>query len=153
MVQWLFFGRVGGLSFLYECQRGFNYQQKCSLVNVKLKWVKDRALDAAVSGDEAATYTYAGGKEATISQFVNTFGIYKRGNYDGNTMVMTQEDVDASALKSGVSGFAWSWAPVLSKTVLTASFLGDTSDAFPMTEFTIGLVLFLFLPYSAMCKG
>jgi hypothetical protein len=40
-----------GLSFLYECQRGFNYQQKCSLVNVKLKWVKDRALDAAVTGE------------------------------------------------------------------------------------------------------
>lgn len=51
MVQWLFFSRAGGLGFLYECQRGFNYQQKCSLVNVKLKWVKDRALDAAVSGE------------------------------------------------------------------------------------------------------
>jgi hypothetical protein len=96
-------------------------------------------LDVAVPGDEEITYTYAGGKTATIGQFVNTFGIYKRGNYDGNTMVMTQEDVDASALKTGVSGFSWSWAPVLSPTVLTANFLGDTSDAFPMTEFTIGL--------------
>ena len=96
-------------------------------------------LDVAVPGDEEITYTYAGGKTATIGQFVNTFGIYKRGNYDGNTMVMVQDAVDASALKSGVSGFAWSWAPVLSTSVLTASFLGDTSDAFPMTEFTIGL--------------
>lgn len=51
MVQWLFFGRAGWLGFLCGRQRGFNYQQKCSLVNVKLKWVKDRALDAVVSGE------------------------------------------------------------------------------------------------------
>lgn len=30
-------------------KRGFDYQQSFSLVNVKLKWVKDRALDAAVA--------------------------------------------------------------------------------------------------------
>lgn len=42
--------RPGGSTFLCECRRGFNYQQRFSLVNVKLKWVKDRALDAAVAG-------------------------------------------------------------------------------------------------------
>ncbi|XP_057953616.1 protein WHAT'S THIS FACTOR 9, mitochondrial isoform X2 [Malania oleifera] len=40
----------GSEGFLYGRQVGFNYQQKCSLVNVKLKWVKDRALDATVVG-------------------------------------------------------------------------------------------------------
>ncbi|KAJ9145757.1 hypothetical protein P3X46_028102 [Hevea brasiliensis] len=37
-------------SFLDGFRRGFNYQQKFSLVNVKLKWVKDKALDAVVVG-------------------------------------------------------------------------------------------------------
>lgn len=48
---WLFSCRAGGFGFLYQCQQGFNYQQKCSLVNIKLKWVKDRALDAVVAGE------------------------------------------------------------------------------------------------------
>ncbi|XP_059632168.1 protein WHAT'S THIS FACTOR 9, mitochondrial-like [Cornus florida] len=30
---------------------GFNHEQKANLVNVKLKWVKDRVLDAVVVGD------------------------------------------------------------------------------------------------------
>ena len=48
MVQCLFFGRAGWwFGLLY----GFNYQQKCGLVNVKLKWVKDRSLDSVVAGD------------------------------------------------------------------------------------------------------
>lgn len=42
--------RAGGFSFLNGCRRGFNYQQKFNLVNVKLKWVKDKALDAVVAG-------------------------------------------------------------------------------------------------------
>uniref|UniRef100_A0A2P2K6X1 PORR domain-containing protein n=1 Tax=Rhizophora mucronata TaxID=61149 RepID=A0A2P2K6X1_RHIMU len=42
--------RTEGSNFLCGRQRGFNYQQKFSLVNVKLKWVKDRALDAVVAG-------------------------------------------------------------------------------------------------------
>ncbi|XP_041001817.1 protein WHAT'S THIS FACTOR 9, mitochondrial [Juglans microcarpa x Juglans regia] len=40
-----------GQVFSFGCQQGFNYQQRCGLVNVKLKWVKDRALDAVVSGE------------------------------------------------------------------------------------------------------
>ena len=50
MVWWLLLGRAGVSGFLYVHQRGFIYQQKFSLVNVKLKWVKDRALDAVVAG-------------------------------------------------------------------------------------------------------
>lgn len=52
MVEWFLFGRVGGNSFLYGCKLGFRYQQKCSLVNIKLKWVKDKALDAVVSDEK-----------------------------------------------------------------------------------------------------
>lgn len=51
MVNWLLFSRVGGNSFLCGCQIGFRYQQKCGLVNIKLKWVKDKALDAVVTDD------------------------------------------------------------------------------------------------------
>ncbi|XP_048334185.2 protein WHAT'S THIS FACTOR 9, mitochondrial [Ziziphus jujuba] len=51
MVNWLLFSRIGGNSFLNGCQLGFRYQQKCSLVNIKLKWVKDKALDAVVNDD------------------------------------------------------------------------------------------------------
>lgn len=32
-------------------QRGYIHQQVCGLVNVKLKWVKDRVLDALVAGE------------------------------------------------------------------------------------------------------
>ncbi|KAK6266170.1 hypothetical protein QUC31_017007 [Theobroma cacao] len=32
-------------------RRGFNYQQNFSLVNVKLKWVKDKALDAVIAAE------------------------------------------------------------------------------------------------------
>ncbi|EEF29702.1 protein WHAT'S THIS FACTOR 9, mitochondrial [Ricinus communis] len=42
--------REQGFQFLCRCRRGFNYQQTFSLVNVKLKWVKDRALDTLVAG-------------------------------------------------------------------------------------------------------
>nr|XP_048334190.1 protein WHAT'S THIS FACTOR 9, mitochondrial [Ziziphus jujuba var. spinosa]XP_048334192.1 protein WHAT'S THIS FACTOR 9, mitochondrial [Ziziphus jujuba var. spinosa] len=51
MVNWLLFSRIGGNSFLNGCQLGFRYHQKCSLVNIKLKWVKDKALDAVVNDD------------------------------------------------------------------------------------------------------
>ncbi|WCJ41466.1 Ubiquitin carboxyl-terminal hydrolase family protein [Euphorbia peplus] len=42
--------RERGSSFLCGCRKGYNYQQKFTLVNVKLKWVKDRALDSVVAG-------------------------------------------------------------------------------------------------------
>lgn len=51
MAWWLLLGRAGVSGFLYVHQRGSIYQQKFSLVNVKLKWVKDRALDAVVAGE------------------------------------------------------------------------------------------------------
>ncbi|XP_052173584.1 protein WHAT'S THIS FACTOR 9, mitochondrial [Diospyros lotus] len=50
MFRWLR-GRAGGYGSLYEHQRGFIYQQKFTLVNVKLKSVKDRVLDAVVAGE------------------------------------------------------------------------------------------------------
>ncbi|KAL2929335.1 Protein WHAT'S THIS FACTOR 1-like protein [Bienertia sinuspersici] len=46
MVSWLF--RGGGLSC--KSQKAYLYLQNHGLVNVKLKWVKDKALDAAVAG-------------------------------------------------------------------------------------------------------
>ncbi|KDP23135.1 hypothetical protein JCGZ_00461 [Jatropha curcas] len=52
MVSILLLSRARVSSFLGGCRRGFNYQQKFSLVNVKLKWVKDRALDAVVAGQD-----------------------------------------------------------------------------------------------------
>lgn len=36
--------------FLHSCKQGFIYQQKFSLVNIKLKWVKDRTMDSVVTG-------------------------------------------------------------------------------------------------------
>ncbi|KAF3457409.1 hypothetical protein FNV43_RR02066 [Rhamnella rubrinervis] len=51
MVKWLVFSRVGGISFHYGCQLGFKYQHKRGLVNIKLKWVKDKALDAVVTDE------------------------------------------------------------------------------------------------------
>lgn len=55
----LLLGRARASGFLSVHQRGFLYQQKFGLVNVKLKWVKDRALDAVVAGqrDLKATCT------------------------------------------------------------------------------------------------
>ncbi|XP_059653015.1 protein WHAT'S THIS FACTOR 9, mitochondrial-like [Cornus florida] len=50
MVRWLW-SRTGCSRLLYGCEMGFNRQQKASLVNVKLKSVKDRVLDAVVAGD------------------------------------------------------------------------------------------------------
>ncbi|KAF5751027.1 hypothetical protein HS088_TW02G00037 [Tripterygium wilfordii] len=46
MFQWLLVSRAGGL---FVFRRAFNYQQKFSLVNVKLKWVKDGPLDAVMA--------------------------------------------------------------------------------------------------------
>lgn len=51
MVQWLFSGRIAISRFACEYQKGFNHQQKFGLVNVKLKWVKDKSLDAVVAGE------------------------------------------------------------------------------------------------------
>ncbi|KAK9292179.1 hypothetical protein L1049_020139 [Liquidambar formosana] len=51
MVWWLVFGRFGSSGFLCGRQGGFSYQQKYGLVNVKLKWAKDKALDAVVAGE------------------------------------------------------------------------------------------------------
>jgi hypothetical protein len=36
--------------FLHSVQQGYIYQQKFSLVNIKLKWVKDRTMDSVVVG-------------------------------------------------------------------------------------------------------
>ncbi|CAI0374225.1 unnamed protein product [Linum tenue] len=41
-------GEVPG--FLHACRKAFSLQQNFSLVNVKLKWVKDSVLDRVVSG-------------------------------------------------------------------------------------------------------
>lgn len=51
MVQCLLFNRTGQFGFVYRYKKGFDYQQKCGLVNVKLKWAKDRALDGVVAGE------------------------------------------------------------------------------------------------------
>ncbi|KAJ8759338.1 hypothetical protein K2173_006858 [Erythroxylum novogranatense] len=45
---WFWLSRSADSSFIQVCRRGYNFQQKFSLVNVKLKWVKDRSLDAIV---------------------------------------------------------------------------------------------------------
>lgn len=45
-----FLAGSGVFSFIFRHQRGFNYQQKCSLVNIKLKWAKDKTLDGTVAG-------------------------------------------------------------------------------------------------------
>lgn len=44
------FGIARNCGFVHSCQQGYIYQQKFSLVNIKLKWVKDRTLDAVVAG-------------------------------------------------------------------------------------------------------
>ena len=45
-------GQIGGFGILYKCRFGFIYQPKRSLVNVKLKWAKDKSLDAAVTAEK-----------------------------------------------------------------------------------------------------
>lgn len=50
MVHWLFSSRAVCSIFLCECRKGYSYQQKFGLVNVKFKWVKDKSLDAVVVG-------------------------------------------------------------------------------------------------------
>lgn len=51
MAYWMVFGRAVNSEFLCGCKRGFNYQQVFSLVNIKMKWVKDTTLDAVVAGE------------------------------------------------------------------------------------------------------
>lgn len=46
MVWWL----IRGSALSCKSQKGYIYLQKHGLVNVKLKWVKDKTLDAAVAG-------------------------------------------------------------------------------------------------------
>jgi len=104
----------------------------------KITFVGNAVLDAPVDGDTTQTYTYAGGKTFESDQFVNTFGYYKRG-YKYNTMAMTQEVLDASQIPNGgTSAFMWIWGADLLASE-TAAFLGDNSDDYPMTEFTIAL--------------
>ncbi|KAK7318700.1 hypothetical protein RJT34_03406 [Clitoria ternatea] len=49
MFRWLF-GTARNCGFIHGHQQGYIYQQRFSLVNIKLKWVKDRTLDAVVTG-------------------------------------------------------------------------------------------------------
>ncbi|XP_058721907.1 protein WHAT'S THIS FACTOR 9, mitochondrial [Vicia villosa] len=44
------FDNARNYGFLHGHKQGFIYQQKFSLVNIKLKWVKDRTMDSAVTG-------------------------------------------------------------------------------------------------------
>ncbi|KAI8548583.1 hypothetical protein RHMOL_Rhmol07G0283900 [Rhododendron molle] len=48
MFRWLS-GSAEAYGFLYVYSRGFNYQQKLNLVDVKLKWVKDKVLDVVIA--------------------------------------------------------------------------------------------------------
>ncbi|XAR67834.1 hypothetical protein NMG60_11002757 [Bertholletia excelsa] len=50
MVQWIRH-RARGYNLLCRCHKAFSYEQKFGLVNVKLKWVKDKVLDAVVTGE------------------------------------------------------------------------------------------------------
>ncbi|XP_054798632.1 protein WHAT'S THIS FACTOR 9, mitochondrial [Prosopis cineraria] len=79
MLCWLFnVARVRG--FIHGYQRGFICQQKFSLVNIKLKWVKDRALDSVVT-------SHRGLKAAeTLVSIIFSFGclpIYHLSHYCG----------------------------------------------------------------------
>lgn len=53
------FGIARNSGFVHGYEQGYIYQQKFSLVNIKLKWVKDRTLDGVVAGqrDVKATGT------------------------------------------------------------------------------------------------
>ncbi|XP_004504151.1 protein WHAT'S THIS FACTOR 9, mitochondrial [Cicer arietinum] len=44
------FATARNWGFFHGCQQGYIYQQKFNLVNIKLKWVKDRTMDTVVSG-------------------------------------------------------------------------------------------------------
>ncbi|XP_045824624.1 protein WHAT'S THIS FACTOR 9, mitochondrial [Trifolium pratense] len=44
------FATARNSGFLHSVQQGYIYQQKFSLVNIKLKWVKDRTMDSVVVG-------------------------------------------------------------------------------------------------------
>ncbi|XP_021741566.1 protein ROOT PRIMORDIUM DEFECTIVE 1-like [Chenopodium quinoa] len=46
MIWWL----VRGFGQCCRSQKGYDYSQKLTLVNIKLKWVKDKTLDEAVAG-------------------------------------------------------------------------------------------------------
>ncbi|XP_074273846.1 protein WHAT'S THIS FACTOR 9, mitochondrial [Silene latifolia] len=46
MVRWL----VNSVKGFCKNKKGYSYLQKCNLVNIKLKWAKDKVLDEAVSG-------------------------------------------------------------------------------------------------------
>ncbi|XP_028803102.1 protein WHAT'S THIS FACTOR 9, mitochondrial [Neltuma alba] len=76
---WLFnVARIRG--FIHGHQQGFICQQKFSLVNVKLKWVNDRALDSVVT-------SHRGLKAAeTLVSLISSFGclpIYHLNRYRG----------------------------------------------------------------------
>ncbi|EOY04951.1 Uncharacterized protein TCM_020091 [Theobroma cacao] len=51
MGYWFLCGKAIVSSSSCLLRRGFNYQQNFSVVNVKLKWVKDKALDAVIAGE------------------------------------------------------------------------------------------------------
>uniref|UniRef100_A0A1J3II64 Protein ROOT PRIMORDIUM DEFECTIVE 1 n=2 Tax=Noccaea caerulescens TaxID=107243 RepID=A0A1J3II64_NOCCA len=51
-MRWLLQGSVSFSTSLCKCRKGFDLMQKCGLVNVKLKWVKDRELDAVVAREK-----------------------------------------------------------------------------------------------------
>jgi hypothetical protein len=44
------FGTARNCGLLHSVQQGYIYQQKFSLVNIKLKWAKDRTMDSVVVG-------------------------------------------------------------------------------------------------------
>ncbi|KAE8695555.1 protein ROOT PRIMORDIUM DEFECTIVE 1-like isoform X4 [Hibiscus syriacus] len=48
---WFLCGKGKVFGFSCGLRKGFNYQQSFSLVNVKFKWVKDKALDAVIAGE------------------------------------------------------------------------------------------------------
>lgn len=51
MVRSWWWRKEGGYRFLIDAGKiGFRYQQRCGLVNIKFKWVKDSVLDAVVAG-------------------------------------------------------------------------------------------------------
>ncbi|CAN8265768.1 unnamed protein product [Cochlearia groenlandica] len=51
-MRWLLQRRVGFSTTLSEFRQGFGFTQRCGLVNVKLKWVKDKELDAVVAREK-----------------------------------------------------------------------------------------------------
>ncbi|XP_010557778.1 PREDICTED: protein ROOT PRIMORDIUM DEFECTIVE 1 [Tarenaya hassleriana] len=51
-MRWLLFCRTSFSQSLYKRRGGFDFQQKFGLVNVKLKWVKDKELDSVVAREK-----------------------------------------------------------------------------------------------------